>query len=449
MIALGAIGLSLVYSIAEVPNFAHGDLLTIGAYLALFVNEPGLVPWFNLLVDAPQELSALGVVVLFSLTAAGVFGGFYALGGVDALFGAWWPFDPPSFVALTAHAAVAAILGLVVVLGMPSIIAGMIFAGAVMAGGTPLLERYVFEKFREQDVGLVMMLVVSLALAFILRFSVQTVFGGTTKSYLIQPTLVLFGTPINVATANFFDLYVTGQGFVLNVSDVTGGVFFSTSYSWPVVAVILLTSLVAGYAAYWWRLGERAILGPYLLGTIVALVAFLGLGAALGSPASVPESPIYSSRVQLSVLGAFIVLLAIAMMGVLHALLRATKLGTAMRATSDNRELAQIRGINTEMVTMGVWIFAGMFAGVAGVTLGFLFGTLKINMGFFLLLPMFAAVILGGITVYGAILGSYIVGLTMELALFAIPGLEATYRVPLAFVVLILVLIVKPEGITG
>ena len=53
------------------------------------------------------------------------------------------------------------------------------------------------------------------------------------------------------------------------------------------------------------------------------------------------------------------------------------------------------------------------------------------------------------ITIYGALFGSYIVGLAMEVGIFAIPGLSATYRVPIAFVVLILVLLVKPEGITG
>jgi branched-subunit amino acid ABC-type transport system permease component len=119
-----------------------------------------------------------------------------------------------------------------------------------------------------------------------------------------------------------------------------------------------------------------------------------------------------------------------------------------MRATSDNRDLAEIRGIDVDQVTMGVWVIAGLFAGVGGATLGVLFGTLKITMGFFILLPMFAAVILGGITIYGALVGSYIVGLAMEIGIFALP-LGATYRTPMAFVVLILVLLLKPEGITG
>ena len=215
------------------------------------------------------------------------------------------------------------------------------------------------------------------------------------------------------------------------------------------VVGILAVSAVVGYAGYRFRRGERAILGPYLLGTIAGLAAFVGLSAVLATGGSVPESSLYATRVRLSILRMFIIVLALGMMGVLHTLLRATKLGKAMRATSDNRELAQIRGIDTERVTMSVWVLAGLFAGIGGVTLGFLFGTLTITMGFFILLPMFAAVILGGITIYGALFGSYIVGLAMEVGIFAIPGLSATYRVPIAFVVLILVLLVKPEGITG
>jgi branched-subunit amino acid ABC-type transport system permease component len=98
---------------------------------------------------------------------------------------------------------------------------------------------------------------------------------------------------------------------------------------------------------------------------------------------------------------------------------------------------------------MSVWIISGLFAAIGGVMLGFLFSSIEINLGFNLLLAMFAGVILGGISVYGAILGSYVVGLAMEIGIFAIPGLSATYRIPVAFVVLLLVLLVKPEGIVG
>jgi branched-subunit amino acid ABC-type transport system permease component len=320
----------------------------------------------------------------------------------------------------------------------------------VVAVLAPLQERFVFGKFRERDVSLAMMLVTSLAVAFVLRFSVQTVFGGTARSYSIQPTVELFGASVNVAVVKFIDLYFAGGGFFFQASDPTNdAILFTGSWSWLVLAAICLVSVGAGYAAYRVRLGERAVVGPYLLGAIVGLFAFVGLSAVLAGSGPIPESPVYTTRVRLSILRAFIIVLALAMMGVLHTLLRATKLGKAMRATSDNRQLAQIRGINTDRVTTSVWVLAGLFGGIGGVALGFLFGTLTITMGFFILLPMFAAVILGGITIYGALLGSYVVGLSMEIGLFAIPGLSATYRVPVAFVVLIVVLLIKPEGITG
>jgi neutral amino acid transport system permease protein len=450
MIALGAIGLSMVYSIAEVPNFAHGDLLTLGAYTALVVNKPGNVPFLELLTTGTQARTLTGTVVVFLITAVGVLGAVYALGGVDALGGSWWPTNPPAAVGAAVHIAAATAVGLVVAWGAPSIVVGMIFSGAVVATLAPLQERYVFGKFRQKNVSLALMLVVSLAVAFVLRYGIQTVFGGTARSYAIQPTVDVFGASVNVAVVKFIDLYVMDGGLFLNVTDpVSDGVLFTGSWSWLVVVGILAVSAVVGYAGYRFRRGERAILGPYLLGTIAGLAAFVGLSAVLATGGSVPESSLYATRVRLSILRMFIIVLALGMMGVLHTLLRATKLGKAMRATSDNRELAQIRGIDTERVTMSVWVLAGLFAGIGGVTLGFLFGTLTITMGFFILLPMFAAVILGGITIYGALFGSYIVGLAMEVGIFAIPGLSATYRVPIAFVVLILVLLVKPEGITG
>ena len=203
------------------------------------------------------------------------------------------------------------------------------------------------------------------------------------------------------------------------------------------------------FRSYRRRQGSAAVIGPRLAAALGGVAVLLLGGAVLSGGASVPSDPLVSTRLRTSPLRVGIVCIALAMMGLLHYLLRATTLGKAMRATSDNRDLAMIRGINTRRVMMVVWIIAGMFAAVAGVLLGFLFSNITINLGFFLLLPMFAGVILGGISVYGAILGSYVVGLATEVAIFAVPGLSATYRVPVAFVVLLLVLLIRPEGITG
>ena len=95
IVAMGAIGLALVYSIAEVPNFAHGELLTLGAFMALFVNKPGNVPILDLFATGVQEITVGGIVVLFLLGAGSTLAIVYLLGGVDALEGEWWPKSPP------------------------------------------------------------------------------------------------------------------------------------------------------------------------------------------------------------------------------------------------------------------------------------------------------------------------------------------------------------------
>jgi neutral amino acid transport system permease protein len=450
MVALGAIGLAMLYDIADVPNFAHGDLLTVGAYVALLVNLPGTVPLFDVFSPERQAIDVVGAAILFLGGALGTLGAVYHLGGIEGIKGSWWPVDPPPPVAVAVHLGVAVIVGTISALGVPSLVAAMVFAAAVLAGGAPLLEKYLFGKFRQRGASLAMMLVVSMGLAFVLRFSIQTVYGGTVRSYTVDPIIELFGTEFNVVTARFFDLYLDDGGAVIQVLDpLTDQSLAMASYSWPILAVTIFVAAVAAFGAYRWRLGKRAILGPYLLAALVAAVVLVAAGAVLSGARSVPDASFYSTRVRMSLLRLFVVVVALVMMGVLHSLLRATKLGKAMRATSDNRDLAMIRGIDTDKVMMAIWIFAGLFAGISGVTLGYLLGALTINLGFFLLLPMFAAVILGGISIYGAILGSYVVGLSMEVGVHLIPDVGSIYRVPLAFAVLMFVLLVKPEGITG
>jgi len=173
------------------------------------------------------------------------------------------------------------------------------------------------------------------------------------------------------------------------------------------------------------------------------------LAFVLGRPGTVPDNFAYGTRFRLFPLKLLILLISILMMATLHFLLKETKLGTAMRASSDNLDLAKVTGINTDRVMMATWIIAGLFAGLAGVMLGLTLSRVQVNIGFFLLLPMFAAVILGGIrSIYGVILGSFVVGLAMDVGFTLLPvGNEM--RVPIAFLVLFFVLLVKPEGLIG
>ncbi|MEL6927470.1 MAG: branched-chain amino acid ABC transporter permease [Cyanobacteria bacterium J06600_6] len=136
--------------------------------------------------------------------------------------------------------------------------------------------------------------------------------------------------------------------------------------------------------------------------------------------------------------------LAIAAIVALHLILKNTKIGKAMRAVADNIELARVSGINVERVVLWTWIITGILTAFAGTMYG-LIAVVRPNMGWFLILPMFASVILGGIgNVYGAIAGAYIIGIAQELS---VPLLGSEYKLAVALAIMIVILLVRPQGL--
>jgi neutral amino acid transport system permease protein len=130
-------------------------------------------------------------------------------------------------------------------------------------------------------------------------------------------------------------------------------------------------------------------------------------------------------------------------------LLQRTRIGKAMRAVADNRDLAASSGINVERVVLLVWMLAGALAALGGVLFGLseLGGTVQYEMGFSLLLLMFAGVILGGLgTAYGALLGCLVVGVLVQASAQVIP-VDLKYLGGLA--VLIVILVIRPQGLLG
>ncbi len=144
----------------------------------------------------------------------------------------------------------------------------------------------------------------------------------------------------------------------------------------------------------------------------------------------------------------FIFFTAMALAALVYVLLFRTKLGKAMRAVSDNPDLAEVSGINPEQIIRWTWLIGGVLVAVAGVMLA-LQAQLKPELGFVLLLPLFAATILGGIgSPQGAFAGGMIVGITQEVAVtfgFLSPG----YKFSIAFIILILILLLRPRGLLG
>jgi neutral amino acid transport system permease protein len=127
-------------------------------------------------------------------------------------------------------------------------------------------------------------------------------------------------------------------------------------------------------------------------------------------------------------------------------LLKVTVLGKSMRALSDDQDLAEVTGINTGRVINYTWILAGGLAGLAGMFAA-INTTLTPETGWLLLLGIFAAVILGGIgNAYGALFGGLLIGLVQE---WSTMFFEPTWKEAVGFLVLIIVLLVRPEGIFG
>ncbi|MCW2762968.1 MAG: hypothetical protein JWR85_3169 [Marmoricola sp.] len=141
-----------------------------------------------------------------------------------------------------------------------------------------------------------------------------------------------------------------------------------------------------------------------------------------------------------------LILISLALLGGVAWTLQNTPIGQAMRAVADNRDLAEASGISVKRVILVVWMLGSALAAVSGVLLG-LDGGVTWDMGFSVLLLVFAAVILGGLgKAYGAMVGGVLIGVVSQVStLYSPPEL----RVFWALLVLIVVLLVRPEGILG
>ncbi|MEN9519350.1 MAG: high-affinity branched-chain amino acid transport permease protein [Cyanobacteriota bacterium] len=266
ILALAAIGLTLTYGILKLSNFAHGDFMTLGAYLTWLVNDSGLNIWLSMLIAA---------------------------------------------------------------------------AGTIIA--MLIAEYLLWKPMRDRRASDTTLIIISIGLALFLRNGILLIYGGSNQQYLL-----------------------------------------------PVVRAL--------------EFGELRI-----------------------------------AYYRLVVVG-----LAIAAIAILHLILKNTKIGKAMRAVSDNIDLARVSGIDVERIVLWTWVITGTLTAFAGAMYG-LIAVVRPNMGWFLILPMFAAVILGGIgNVYGAIAGAFIIGIAQEVS---VPLLGSEYKLGVALAIMIAILLVRPQGL--
>lgn len=341
ILMLGAIGLTLTYKILNFANFAHGDLMMFGAFVAFSFD------W--MLVDIlPQVIPALG--------------------------------DPAQADALRWIA----------------IVIAMIFGVAFTIALALFIDRVLYRKMRRS--AAVVLVIASFGMALFIRAFIQAIWGVGNRAYamLIKPPMVFFhDTPF------------------------------------------------------------RITITPVQIVTIVSAIALIIL---------------------------------------VHLFLKYTKTGKGMRAMSDNMDLAKVTGINTERMIQWTWVLGAGLAAISGVFFGLNLGTITPNSGQLILLSLFAAVILGGVgSPYGAMVGGLLIGIAQNILLapvklidisafkFTIPltditlfdlsnltihwaigawtiidinpetfvRLNAQYKPAIAFLLMILMLLIRPQGLLG
>jgi branched-chain amino acid transport system permease protein/neutral amino acid transport system permease protein len=149
----------------------------------------------------------------------------------------------------------------------------------------------------------------------------------------------------------------------------------------------------------------------------------------------------------LTVVQLVIIAISITLMVLVHALIRYTRLGKAMRATAANRNLARNCGIRTDRVVTITWLITGALCGLAGVVFALDSGTFGATSTDLFLVLILAAVFLGGPgEPYGAMLGALVIGLATEISASIV---VSDYKDVVAFVILIAMLAVRPSGLLG
>jgi len=267
--------------------------------------------------------------------------------------------------------------------------------------------------------------------------------------------------------ANFAhgDMMTLGAYIAFSVY-ISGGSIGPLSFGFGMILAVLAAAAAIAFVAF---ASDRIVFRPLRLrGSSPAILAIASLGVALIVRATVlllwgPQPHRYVSGVQfardfpfdtkIKPDQIFIIASTFVLIALVYLVLYRTKLGKAMRATSDNADLARVSGIDTDRITMWTWWISGALVAIAGVLLA-VQSQLTPEMGFSLLIPMFAATILGGIgSPHGALIGALVVGISQEastgLDLPFPPGWGPGYKPAVAFFVLIVMLILRPQGLFG
>jgi branched-chain amino acid transport system permease protein len=247
----------------------------------------------------------------------------------------------------------------------------------------------------------------------------------------------------NAATGDYMTL---GAYAALGAHAVTGSLILASLAG---MAASASTALLF-YWTVFRKLAGRSVVALLIASIGIAFLVRSVLSFFLGYEQRVFQVPIVRAlrfgEIRINPLDLRLSAVAAATLAIVFAILYWTPVGRRMRAVADNRELARASGIDAGRVMLALWALTGAIAAVAGIMLG-LKTVVAPELGWEMLLPAFAAAILGGVgNPVGAVVAGILLGVAQELST---PLVGFTYKLALAFVVLLVVLLLRPQGLFG
>lgn len=288
-----------------------------------------------------------------------------------------------------------------------------------------------------------------------------------------MPTASIFVTSIGFGLVSAAVLALAAVGFTLqfavtNVLNLAyGGVMVVSAYAAYELNNAGVSIWIAAFAAILAGAGMSVFLNNVIYtpfqrkgaSPITMVIVALGMTLilvfgtqALAGPTNVSYrlsqgQLVKVGSIELTVVQLGIIGLSVLVMVAVHALIRYTRLGKAMRATAANRNLARNCGIRTDRVVMLTWLITGSLCGLAGLTFAVNSGTFGATSTDIFLVLILAAVFLGGPgEPYGAMLGALVIGLATEVSASIV---ISDYKDVIAFVILLAMLAVRPNGLLG
>ncbi len=270
-----------------------------------------------------------------------------------------------------------------------------------------------------------------------------------------------------------YALFAIGYTLVFGVLDILNLAHAAIYMAAAFVALALVAAGLPFAAAFVLAVGFAGLLGILLdrvafaplrrrnAGTLAPLISSIGAAIVISGvvrgffgpdehrfPANALSTAVlHIGGLTFGALDVIVLAIALGLMAALSFVMRATPLGRAIRAVADDRVAAALLGIDLERTIALTFFIASALGGAAGILIGLQFNSVSLDMGSRIELKGLAIIILGGMgSITGAVLGAFILGLIETLS---VVGIGASYRDALAFAVMFLILILRPQGLLG